>query len=314
MKIKEYDEVDSWDVLHLNLMCLGYALTPERASLIRMLDRRPFPFLAIYAVEGGTVCGQVGVFRLPMITREGREDIGGIWAVCTHPSFSRHGIASQLLEEAHARMREAGLRFSTLGTNRYRVAHRLYASQGYKDFICPSSAFARAEIVDQKTNLRADHAHKEDLHLADEIFRCISLGMLGFSVRHESFLSMMVEIGDVDLKTVFLLRHERELVGYALARNYDDVLRVTDLLLAKGYEPSHAVSALARESGAAFFHITLYNQSTLTALQDAGYSLARGDWATFMIAPLTDDITIEEAKTLFGVHSGRFLVSWMDMT
>ena len=30
-------------------------------------------------------------------------------------------------------MREAGLRFSTLGTNRYRVAYKLYQQHGYED-------------------------------------------------------------------------------------------------------------------------------------------------------------------------------------
>jgi len=78
---------------------------------IRRTDPRPFPCLAVYAVEDEIVIGQVGVFRLPMISTEGREDVGGVWAVSTHPNHAGRGVATRLLEEAHTRMRPAGLRF-----------------------------------------------------------------------------------------------------------------------------------------------------------------------------------------------------------
>lgn len=57
MKIVEYDDADPLGVLHLNLSSLGYALTPERAALIRRVDVRPFPFFSVYAVEDGVVAG-----------------------------------------------------------------------------------------------------------------------------------------------------------------------------------------------------------------------------------------------------------------
>ena len=133
MKILEYDEVNALDVFQLNLLALGFALSPEHATHIRRTDPRPFPFLALYAVEDERVIGQVGVFRLPMVTTEGREDVGGVWAVSTHPEYAGRGIASRLLDEAHSCMREAGLRFSTLGTDRFRVAYKLYQQLGYVD-------------------------------------------------------------------------------------------------------------------------------------------------------------------------------------
>jgi GNAT superfamily N-acetyltransferase len=43
------------------------------------------------------------------------------------------GVTSRLLDEAHARMQAAGLRFSTLGTNRYRMTCKLYQQNGYED-------------------------------------------------------------------------------------------------------------------------------------------------------------------------------------
>jgi hypothetical protein len=49
MQIVEYDDADPLEVLHLNLLSLGFALTPERAALIRRLDKRPFLFLCVCA-------------------------------------------------------------------------------------------------------------------------------------------------------------------------------------------------------------------------------------------------------------------------
>src|SRR5512147_1190279 len=108
MKIVEYDEVDPLKVMYVTQLALDFTLSPEKAAHIRRTDPRPFPCLAVYAVEDEAVLGQVGIFRLPMISTEGREDVGAIWAVSTHPQYSGRGVASALLEEAHARMRAAG--------------------------------------------------------------------------------------------------------------------------------------------------------------------------------------------------------------
>src|SRR5512141_1347946 len=118
MNIFEYNNVDPISVLHLTMLALGFPFTPEHAAHIRQTDPRPFPCFTVNAVEDEMVLGQVGLFRLPMIATDGREDVGGVWAVSTHPNYSGRGIASALLDEAHTRMRDTGLRFSTLGTDR----------------------------------------------------------------------------------------------------------------------------------------------------------------------------------------------------
>jgi len=75
MKILELNQVDPLQVLHLNLLALEFPLTPKHVTHIRRSDPRPFPFFAIYAVEDDKVLGQVGVFRLPMVSLEGREEV-----------------------------------------------------------------------------------------------------------------------------------------------------------------------------------------------------------------------------------------------
>jgi GNAT superfamily N-acetyltransferase len=156
MKIVEYNDVDPLKAMYVAKLALDFALTPEMAAHIRRSDPRPFPCLAIYAVEDEVVMGQVGIYRLPMITTQGREDVGGIWAVSTHPQYAGRGVASLLLEEAHTRMRHAGLRFSTLGTDQYRLAHRLYRQHGYEETNVWATALARWETAHQPTRLHAE--------------------------------------------------------------------------------------------------------------------------------------------------------------
>ena len=74
MRILEYDDVDPHKVMYLNKLALDFPFTPESAARLRQTDPRPFPCLAVYAVEDEVVIGQVGVFRLPMISVQGRED------------------------------------------------------------------------------------------------------------------------------------------------------------------------------------------------------------------------------------------------
>jgi GNAT superfamily N-acetyltransferase len=314
MKIVEYDVVDPLQVLQLNLLSLGYALTPERVALIRRLDPRPFPFFAIYAIEEEIVVGQVGVYRLPMVSTEGREDVGGVCAVCTHPAFSRHGIARELLEVAHNRMRAAGLRFSTLRTSRHRVAHALYLRQGYEDVFFSNSTIAHYQSVLHLGRLRAERANAEKLHLTDDLFRRVANGRLGFAYRYESFITTQVEMGEVDASCIWLLRADSELVGYALVDTSQAVLTVNDILLAEPTDTSEAVMSIAREMNVHYVQVCINNPLVAESLRLAGFPPACLDWSTFMIKPLAQNVTIADARCLFGIGTERFLFSWMDTT
>ena len=80
MKILDYDDVNPLQVLHLTMLALNFPFAPEHAVHIRQTDPRPFPCFTVNAVDAtrDVVLGQVGVFRLPMISTEGREDVGGV--------------------------------------------------------------------------------------------------------------------------------------------------------------------------------------------------------------------------------------------
>lgn len=314
MDICVYDDVDSLEVLHLNLLCLDFPLTPERALIIRQQDPRPFPFFAVYARVDGMLAGQVGVFRLPVVSINGAEEVGGVWAVCTHPAMAHRGIASALLDEAHARMRDAGLRFSTLGTGRYRLAHSLYLKHGYEDvFSSPSACIAR-RVLPRPVNLRAERAGPERLSLADHLFKQIAGEYLGFARRHLPFFSFLDHRGYLSARDLWLIWRGHDLVGYVAAFNTKSVLTVANLLLYEEIDPVGAVSAVAHDLDFPYVQVRIDRPADIAYFAQAGFHVTHCDWGTFMVKPLALGATADDFRHRFGVGTDHFLISYMDVT
>jgi GNAT superfamily N-acetyltransferase len=311
MKIVEYDDVDPLKVLELNLLALGFPLTPEYAAHIRRTDARPFPFLAIYAVEDDRVLGQVGIFRLPMVSIEGREDVGGVWAVSTHPEFAGRGVASCLLEEAHNRMREAGLRYSTLGTNRFRVAYNLYRQQGYEDMRVWAMALAPWDIAHQPTRLRAQRPGVEGYDFIEKLFERIAGDYLAFSWRHTPFFRLRDKVA---LEDVWILWMNELPVGYAFAKTDKIILNISCLLLANGINAGEAVAAVVANIRTEYVWVKISRPIDISNLRRAGYKVANPNWDAFMMKPLIKNNSIDDARRLFGFGTDKFLISWLDET
>lgn len=314
MEIYEYDEVDPLEVLHLNLLCLDFPLTPERVAIIREQDPRPFPFFAIYAQHEGVVAGQVGVFRLPVVSAQGIEEVGGIWAVCTHPTIAHRGIASQLLDEAHVRMRATGIRFSTLGTARYRVAHNLYQKYRYEDVYSSPSVVIRSRVLPHRTDLRAERAGSERLHYADRLFEQISRDHLGFARRHLPFFSFLDQREYLSAQDLWLLWKNDAPVGYASAIATKSLLKIANLLLFEGVDPVAAVTALTCELKTAYVQVRVDRPTDLVSYIRAGFRATEQDWGTFMVKPLAAGVSVDDFRQLFAVGTDRFLISYLDVT
>jgi GNAT superfamily N-acetyltransferase len=310
MKILEYDEVDPLKVMYLTQLALDFALTPEMVVRIRQSDPRPFPCLAIYAVEDGTVLGQVGIFRLPMISTEGREDVGGIWAVSTHPQYAGRGVASCLLEEAHTRMREAGLRFSTLGTDRYRVAYKLYRQVGYEETNVWATALAPWTTAHQPTRLRAQSPGPEGYDFVEQIYKDIANDYLGFAWRHTPFARLRL----INLADICVLRENSRVVGYAFARIDQAMLTISNLVVRQGIDAAEAIAAVVAELKSTYVQVKLSRPVEIGSLRRAGYHVAHPTWGGFMIKSLVPEETVEDARQLFGIGTDQFLISWLDVT
>jgi GNAT superfamily N-acetyltransferase len=311
MEILEYNDVDPLKVMYLTQLALDFALTPETVARIRKSDPRPFPCLAIYAVENDIVLGQVGIFSLPMISTEGREDVGGIWAVSTHPQYAGRGIASRLLDEAHNRMRETGLRFSTLGTNRYRVAYKLYRQHGYEETNVWATALAPWETAHQPTRLRAQPLGKEGYDFVDKIYMDIAQDYLGFAWRYIPFARLRRMVNSAD---IWILRENNRVIGYALTSPDQTILTISNLVLQRNIDAAEATAAVAAELKSAYIQVRVSRPVESTSLRRAGYHISQPTWDAFMVKPLVPEVTFEDAQQLFGIGTDRFLISWLDVT
>lgn len=311
MKILEYNDVDPLQVLNLTLLALDFPLTPEHAAHIRRTDPRPFPCFTVNTVEDDMVLGQVGVFHLPMISTEGREDVGGVWAVSTHPPHAGRGVASALLEEAHTRMRAAGLRFSTLGTSRSGVAYRLYQKHGYVDTNVWATALTSWEMAHQPTRLRAQPAGVEGFDFVEKIFENIAKEYLGFAWRHMPFVRLRDK---VKLEDIWVVWENQEPVGYVFARKEDLMLKIDIQALQMNINAAEAIAAIVSKLKTAYVQVTLSRPSDIANFQRAGWQAAHPNWNAFMVKPLVPQVTADEARRLFGIGTDRFLISWLDVT
>jgi predicted acetyltransferase len=257
------------------------------------------------------VIGHVGVFRLPMMTTGGQEDVGGIWAVSTHPQYAGRGVASRLLEEAHARMRAAGLRFSTLGTDRFRGAYRLYRGHGYQDMNIWATALARWETAHQPTRLRAESAGAGGYDFIEQVYSSIAASYLGFTWRYTPFARLRDR---VKLADIHILWENDRPVGYALVSIDQSILCVSDLLLRHEVNPAEAVAAVASRVKTAYVQVKVSRPIEYASLRKAGYLVAHPDWDAFMVKPLVPEVTCEDTRRLFGIGTDRFMISWLDTT
>lgn len=311
MKILEYNNVDPLQVLNLTFLALDFPFTPEYAAHLRRTDPRLFTCLTVNAVENNMVLGQVGVFRLPMISSEGREDVGGVWAVSTHPHYAGRGVASALLEDAHTRMRAAGLRFSTLGTSRSGVAYRLYQKHGYVDMNVWATALARWELAHQPTRLRAQPVGEEGYAFVDRIFENLSGDYLGFAWRHQPFIRLRDK---VSLEEIWILWENTEPTGFVFARKEDSLLKINIQLLRLGMDPVEVVATLASRLKTSYVQVIMSRPSDIASFQRAGWQVAHPTWNAFMVKPLLPELITDDARRLFGIGTDRFLISWLDTT
>lgn len=319
MKIVDYNNADPLQVLHLNLLALDFPLTPERVAHIRQTDPRPFPCFTLNAVDREMIVGQVGVFRLPLKSIVGREDVGGIWAVSIHPHRARSGIVSTLLEEAHVRMRDAGFRFSMLETSRADHAYRLYQKLGYVDMNVWATALAIWDVAHQPTRLRAQPSGtalrepkmSKGWDFVEEIFPTLASEYLGFALRPIPFVRLQDQVKDDE---ILILWQNHEPVGYVFARQDDLILRISIQLLRVDIDAVEVVAAVASRIKTSYVEVTMSRPSDISSIRRAGWQVAHPSGSAFMVKPLLPGLTAEEARSCFGIGTDRFLISRLDTT
>jgi len=309
MEILAYDQVDPEDVFHITMLALGSALTPEISEHLQRTAHPPHPDLSVCAVEDDMVVGYAGVYPQPVLTIAGWEDVGCFWAVCIHPQYTGRGIATRLLEEVHVRMHAIGLRFSIFHTKRSLSAYQLFRRSGYEDMEIWATAVARWETAHQPTRLRAVPPDQGGYDLTEQVFRDAARGLLGFTLRQKPFSRLQER---VKLDEIQILWENDQPVGFALTSVDRSILYIRDLILKNGVNPGEAAAVLASREKTAFVYVKASRPVEIASLMQAGYQIAHPDWSAFLVKPLAPDVTLQEARRIFGIGTDRFLISCMD--
>jgi GNAT superfamily N-acetyltransferase len=311
MQILEYDDVDPVSVLQLNTLALDFELTPEHVAHLRRCDPRLFSFFALYAVEEEQILGQVGAFHSPMVSREGREEVGVIWALCIHPNNARQEVASLLLNEVHLRMRAVDLRFSTVGINRNQIAYQFYQQHGYEDTRILATAIGRWETGHKPTRLKAQQAGACGYDHIENLFKDISRNYLGFAWRHVPFTPLHDKF---NLGDIWILSENDYPIGYALAHANKSILYICNLLLDDSFDVIEAVAAIVTEVKTQYVKVKISRPVEITGMQFSGFRVTHPTEHAYMIKPLIPEINHEYAKDLFGIGTDRFLISCLDVS
>ena len=208
-------------------------------------------------------------------------------------------------------MRAAGLRFSTLGTNRARTAYKLYQRHGYVDMNVWATALARWETAHQPTRLRAQPPGPQGFDFIEALFEGIARDYLGFAWRHTPFARLRER---VRLEDIWILWENEKPVGYIFAHKDDLMLKLDVQLLRPYIHVVEAIAAVVSRGKTSYVQVTVSRPSDVASLQRAGYRVAHPTWSAFMVKPLVPNVTIEDARRLFGIGTDRFLISWLDTT
>ena len=75
-----------------------------------------------------------------------------------------------------------------------------------------------------------------------------------------------------------------------------------------------AIAAVVSETKTPYVQVTMSRPCDIDGLRRAGWQVAHPNWGAFMAKPLSPDVTIEDARRLFGIGTDRFLISWLDTT
>ena len=309
MNILAYNDVDPFEVLNLNLLGRDVVFTPETAAALRRSDQRIFPWLTLNAVERGSVTGQVGAFRLAMVSIEGRMDVGCAWGFVMRPDVKSREPGEGLLEELHARMRAERLSFSVVFANPRMPEFRAFGRLGYRRLHSPGSAFARWHTAYQPTRLSAGPAGPDGCERVERLFSAIAEPYLGFSRRPSPFPPLRA----VNPGHVWIIRQAGEAVGFALAHTDQSVLKVSQVVLQPGTNAAEAVAALAGNLRAGYVQVEVNRPAEISDLRRAGFQLNRPSNGSLMICPLDPGLTVADARRLFAAGTERFLFSRLDV-
>jgi GNAT superfamily N-acetyltransferase len=312
MKILGYDEVDWQQALELNLIGFDWYLTPDLVKNILKADKRVPKGFAIYAVEKGSVLGQVGVLVDKIQTTNGEEKLGYLWCIVTRPNEVKKGVATLLIEEAHARLKAENARYSFLGTQKSLIAHNLFRKLGYFDLISYNTGFKACSEI-KSGSREVDFNPICDEKMIAAIFSQYSQNLLGFVHRPKNFVSIRKAWGWMPLDLIGLFLKNNNMAGYVLGINEGGIVKIRELCCPNSQDISGCISALERELKPKhiLFHF-ISRKSIICCLENRGFRFINPTYSTYMIKDLKEKQKISDIQRSFGIESNKFQMTSID--
>ena len=252
-------------------------------SVIRERKKGPrkFPYpdhTGLYAVdENNDLLSRVEVHRVPFRTREGLEQVSCISSVATRPDAAGRGLATRLLEEAHARERKAGINFSLLWTRSSWIAHRIYERLGYQDILSfPYALKYIPRSFNAKTKARLFPASKKDAQAIVDMHDTMTKNWYGFTPRREYWLQKT--------KGWHVLQRNKDPLAYLLLIPGTGNIACGEILASKHVPDELMLSSLEEKAKGKW--LVLYGPAVKQNLSERGYAISSKAWGVLMAARL----------------------------
>lgn len=280
MDIVTYDEVDNHQMSELTLACFGHTYSKEHVSnMVKNDSRIPDWGGELYAVEDEKVIGTVGMLFPKVRTKSGIEEAGGIRNVCTRASESRRGTARRLLDEAHKRMKERGVRFSFLMTSKALVAYGLYEELGYRDIYHHPTAFKKGG----KDEDGIEFEKEKDPEYIRELYQKNTEGLNGLVVREPDYWNAIEARGWPDNDKVRIAYEDGNKIGYALYSKKRKQLDCQEISAESESDLNKILGALESEAGDDDVVIYNVNPNHEDVLKKRGYHIYDDKWDKVMV-------------------------------
>lgn len=284
MDILTYEEVDDTQMSELTLACFGHTYSKEHISkMVKNDSRIPEWGGELYAVEEGKVFGTVGML-FPKVktesgTESGIEEVGGIRNVCTRASKSRKGTARRLLDEAHKRLADKGVRFSFLMTSKALVAYGLYEKLGYRDIYHHPTAFKEGGGTQSGVELKKE----KDPEYVKDLYQGSTEGLNGLIVREPDYWQAIEARGWPDNDKVRIAYEDGKKIGYALYIKKRKQLDCEEIGAMDDKSLNKILGALESEAGEDDVVIHNVNPNHRDVLESRGYHIYDDKWDKVMV-------------------------------
>jgi hypothetical protein len=174
-----------------------------------------------------------------------------------------------------------------------------------------ATALTKWEMAHQPTRLRAERVGQDGFDYVEKIFQNLASAYLGFAWRHTPFARLRER---VNLDDIWIVWENNESVGYVFTRKENLMLHINIQLLRMDIDAVEVAAAVTSKIKSAYVQVTMSRPSDILSFQRAGWQVSHPIWDAFMVKPLVPDVTIEDARRLFGIGTNRFLISWLDTT